>query len=164
MGLVAINCVTVFLRRATWVSTSCTPTSDIASSREGYIHVSSRFRCNIRPVILFTTLWWYPPSVLLMRGDITHASELYRSTACTTTILNIPNFRAYDPSRPSTRDNRSHFCLALHRFRITAGQSSSDADRTRPRYLNDETDVRGRSDLPTAAEVSGGVPAVQIPL
>ena len=159
------------------------PTSDIASSRGGCHHFLARFQCGILPVSLRTTQYWNLPSVFPIRGYMILFSDLYSITALTIVVYNIFGICTSVPSSPIASNIRVHFCRCPYRFRITAAQSSSDADRTRPRYLKDDTTVRGAVVggechlhlwilylqmavfllLPPSTEVSGGVDSTQSP-
>ena len=56
MGLIEVNCVTVFWRQETWVSTSCNPTSSISSYIGGYNHILSLPLRGFHPISLWATL------------------------------------------------------------------------------------------------------------
>ena len=74
---------------------------------------------------------------------ITHVSDPKRRTAWTTTLKNSPNTQPFAPSLPRTRDSCAYFFRYFRSFLTTAGQSSSEAVRKRPIYLNNDTKVSG---------------------
>ena len=74
---------------------------------------------------------------------MTLVSDLYRITALTTVVYNIPYFHTSVPYSPSSCDSRIHFFFAICMFQVTAAQLSYDSDRNRPRHLKYDTDVRG---------------------
>ena len=75
IGLVAIYCATLFWRRATYISISCSTCYAIASSRGEYVHVQSPFWCYIQPVSCRITQWWNPPINFLINGNMIHHSN-----------------------------------------------------------------------------------------
>ena len=59
-----------------------------------------------------------------MCGDITHVSEPYNKTACTTAMWNIPEVRVPSPSLTNTLFSRTHFLRALLRLCTILQQDS----------------------------------------
>ena len=82
-----------------------------------------------RPSIVYV----HDPRLQPVYNHCLHHRYIKISDACTSA-----------PSRPSTHYHCVQFFISPCRSRITSGQSSSDADRTRPRYLNDKTAVKRR--------------------
>ena len=74
-----------------------------------------------------------------MRGVSTHFSDPNISTACTTALKNIPKTLDLPPSYPIILSRRAKFFPAFLRFPTAAGQFSSAAVKTRPRYSKEVT-------------------------
>ena len=72
-------------------------------------------------------------------GISTHVYSPNSNTACTTALKKLPDTLAYAPFRHSIRDRRPQLFRVFYRLPATAGQSSSHAVITHPRYLKDDT-------------------------
>ena len=112
------------------------PASTIASSNGGYSQLLYPRLPRCLPVSRRATLCWKLPRARSILGVITHVSYPNNNTACVTALKTFPGTFESAPSRLNIRDNRPQLFLDLRRLPTTAGQSSSTAVSTRPRYLN----------------------------
>ena len=78
-----------------------------------------------------------------MRGVTTQVYEPKINTACTTALKKNPGNCGSDPSLMSILVVLFHTALAQDKLLTTAGQLSSAADITRPRYQKEVTITRG---------------------
>ena len=78
-----------------------------------------------------------------MRGVTTHVYALKSSADWTMTLKKKPDTRVLALSLLGILNILFQTAQAFVRFRITSGQSSSDADSTLPRYLKYGTILRG---------------------
>ena len=140
---VEMYCTTVFCLFSTYASISSKTASCISVSRSGYCQIPSNNLRGFLPVICWDNLCWNPPRDRPVRGVTTQVSTPKNSTACPTTLENIPDTLGFTPSLPKIIARRVQLLLAFHRFSKTYGQSASKAVMILPKYLKDMTDSSG---------------------
>ena len=106
----------------------------------GYFHFLSLPLRGILPVSLLATLPWKASRAASIFPASTQDSSLKRRTCCVTAIYKLRDTLGSAPSLPRILASRPQVARALCRFLATAGQSSSVAFSTLPRYLNSCTE------------------------
>ena len=143
IGRVAIYCANVLCLLVMYFLIPMNPASTIAYSNGGYSQLPPTRLLGCLLVSRRATLCWKLPRARSILGVSTHVSAPNNNTACVTALKNCPDTFGSYPSRLNIRDNRPQLFLALWRLNTTAGQSSSIAVITRPRYLNAVTVSNG---------------------
>ena len=92
-----------------------------------------------RPVSRLETWAWKPPRALPTRGLTTQVFYLKSNTAYIMALKNNPDTCSSAPSLLRIIVIIFQTSLACDKFLTTAGQSSSDAEITHPRYQNEAT-------------------------
>ena len=133
-------CVTVFYLLNIDFLMSISPASSMATSSEGYCHSPY---LPLRGCLLVSRLaspWRNALSARSIFGATAHVSAPNSSTCCTTALNKFPEIRVVAPFLLSIPCILSQLFRNFAKFPATAGQSSSPAVITLPRYVNQGTD------------------------
>ena len=126
-----------------YVSVGSKPTSYLAAPDEVYSHFPSILIYGSYPVSHHITWSWKNPRTRIMQGVTTHVSAPKSNTNWMMDLKKNTDTRSLALSLLSILNILCQTAQAFVRFRITASQSSSDADSTLPRYLKGRTILRG---------------------
>ena len=117
--------------------------SSLAAAAEVYLHLPSDVLFEIYTVRHLSTWVWKPTRDLPMRGVTTQVSALKSSKAWTTALKKKPDTCGAAPSLLRMRGILLQNFLERAKLFITAGQSFSSAEITRPSYLKEVRIYRG---------------------
>ena len=126
-----------------YVSVGQKTTLYLATPAKVYFHFPSILLCGSHPVSYHVTWYWKNPRTRLIQEVTTHISATKSNTNWMMDLKKNMDTRSLALSMLRILNILFQTAQAFVRFRITSGQSSSDADSNLPRYLKYRTIFRG---------------------